>query len=33
MDTLVKSYEEGAGIATSGSLTMSQAADMESDDV
>jgi len=33
VDTLVKSYEEGAGIATSGSLTMSQAADMESDDV
>ena len=30
---LVKSYEKGAGIASSGSLTMSQAADMESDDV
>ena len=33
VDTLVKSYEEGAGIASSGSITMSQATDMEPEDV
>ena len=30
---LYNSYEEGAGIASSGSVTMSEAADMESEDV